>query len=570
MAGAYGKALSVDTEDRMSVGDAGRNTAATDGLTALAAADLDMLVVGGGITGVCLALEATRRGLAVGLVERDDFGAGATANCLKIVHGGLRYLQHLDLRRVRQSVLERSVWLRSAPHLVEPLPVVVPTYRGRFPSRPMLAAALALNEAFSADRNRGLLPERMIPRSRVLSRSACLDLEPSLYSPDLTGGVLFYDALMYSPERLTLEVLAAARLGGAVTANHVEFRAPLMEAGRVAGAHLRDRLTGDEAVVRTRWIVNATGSAVPALAARMAPASSERFPGYSMALNLVTRRPAPRVAFAAASNVGLGEGEARGRGRQLFVVPWRGQMMIGTAHLEYRGDPTEWTVTPEHVDLFLADLRTARPSLRLDPDDIALVHGGLLPLSGSAARPSVRLLKRHRIIDHSSDGCPGAVSVVTVKLTTARRVASDVLDRIAPADAREPAAAAPLVPLPGGTFPSLEQLQSESKGRYGALLPDDVLEHLVRTYGARYAAVLEQHRNEPGWNERVVPGAPVVRAQLTHGVVAEHGRTVDDLIWRRTELGPRGLATDAAHRAAEQVLAAVPRPVGQARTTATT
>lgn len=543
----------------MSRNERGVKPAAGAGLTALRGADLDVLVLGGGITGACIALEAAQRGLATGLVDRDDYGSGATANCLKIVHGGLRYLRHLDLRRVRQSVVERSVWLRSAPHLVEPLPVVLPTYRGRFPSRPLLDAALAVNEVFSADRNRGLLAERAIPRARGLSPGDCVALEPRLDSPDLTGGVLFHDALMYSPERLTFEVLEAAGLAGAVTANHVEFLAPVLVDRRVAGARLQDVLTGDEAEVRVRWLINATGSSVPALAARLAPSSAGALPAYSMAMNIVTRQPAPRVAFAAAARGADHSRPGNGRTRQLFVVPWRGQTMVGTAHLEYRGGPARFPPGPEQVERFIRDLATARPALALASDDIALVHAGLLPVSGRGENGHTRLLKRHRIIDHSEQGCHGALSVITVKFTTARRVARDVLDRIAPSRARPASAGPERIPLVAGAFDSLDRLRAEATERYGALLPPDVLEHLVRTYGARYPALLEYRRHVAEWDQRVVKDAPVIRAQLVHAAVAEQGRTAADLLWRRTEIGPRGLATVAAFRTAEAVLAAVHR-----------
>lgn len=548
----------MPTCDERLVSEAGgrRKPAAAGELTALEAAQLDVLVVGGGITGACIALEAAQRGLAVGVVERDDYGAGATANCLKIVHGGLRYLQHLDMQRVRQSAVERSVWLRSAPHLVEPLPVVLPTYRGRYPARPLLAAALAVNEVFSADRNRGLLPDQVIPRARLLSRRECVALEPSLESPTLTGGVLFHDALLYSPERLTFEVVDAAIAAGAVAANHVEFIAPLLTNGRVTGAQLRDVLTDAVVQVRARWIVNATGSFVPALAARLAPRPATALPAYSVALNVVTRQRAPEVAFTTVAGVAEGSQQGQRRGRQLFVVPWRGQTMIGTGHMEYRGDPAEFALRPEHVERFVDEIATARPRLRLASDEIALVHAGLLPEAGPARTGGVRLLRQHRIIDHAGEVCAGGLSVITVKFTTARRVALDVLNRIAPSAAPRSSAGPDVVPLPGGDFDSLTRLRSEANEQYGPLLPADVLEHLVRTYGSRYRSVLERHRHAHGWDRCVVPGAPVIRAQLMHAAVAEQGRTASDLIWRRTELGPRGLATDAAYRTAEEVLAA--------------
>jgi glycerol-3-phosphate dehydrogenase len=532
------------------------------GVGDLASADLDVLVVGAGITGACIALEAARRGLRTGLVDQGDFGGGATANCLKIVHGGLRYLQHLDVSRLRASVAARSVWLRSAPHLVEPLPVLLPTYRGHFPPRAALAAALVVNEALSLDRNRGLLPGRQVPRARVLSRQECIALEPSVGVPGLTGGVLFHDALMYSPERLTLEVVEAARSAGAIVANYVEFAGPVMAGGRVAGARVRDRLVGGEAQVRTRWIVNATGSSVPTLAAQLASATAPVSPAavsrqaYSVALNFVTRQPAPQVAYA----VRGGAGDAGGRrARQLFVVPWRGQAMVGTAHLEYRGDPSAFVLTPKLVARFAEQLAAAQPSLGGWAGDVALVHAGLLPLAGSSTARGLQLLKRHRILDHAKDGCAGALSVVTVKFTTAGLVARDVIDHVVPSRATGTADWRTL-PLPGAAFESLEALHAVARARYGALLPADVLEHLVRSYGSRYEEILEHRHTLRGWDQPVVAGAPVIRAQFVHGAIAEHARTAEDLVWRRTEIGPRGLADDAALRLAEAALAGAASP----------
>jgi glycerol-3-phosphate dehydrogenase len=514
----------------------------------LAGNQMDLLVVGGGITGACVLLEAARRGLRAGLVEREDFGAGATANCLKIVHGGLRYLQQLDVRRVRESAAARSLWLRSAPHLVEPLPVVFPTYRGRFPTRTALAAALAADRALDPRRNRGLLPERIVPEPRVLSRAECADLAPLVDHDALTGGVLFHDALVYSPERLTLEVILAAEALGAVASNHTEFVSPITAAGQVMGARLRDRLTGDTMDVGARWIINATGAWAGGVARRLVGNRPPAAQAYSIALNLVTRYPARGPAFSLSGS------------RRLFVVPWRGQLMVGTAHLPYEGDADGFRVDPVHVDRFTAEVRAAAPDLRLDPADVAVVHAGLLPVTGRQERARLRLLRRHRILDHRADGLMGAASVVAVKLTTAPTVARRVLDRLGVRSADGSPGSDSRLPLPGGRFGSMEVLRADALAELGDALDGDVVEHLVRTYGARWRDVVEQ-RHLPGWNERVVPEAPVVRAQLVYAVRAEGARTVDDLLLRRTELGPRGLVTAAARQLAEEVLSSA-RPLG--------
>jgi glycerol-3-phosphate dehydrogenase len=518
----------------------------------LADAEFDVLVVGGGITGACIALDAASRGLRTALVDRGDFGGGATQNCLRIVHGGLRYLQHLDLRRSRESSIERGMWLRSAPHLVEPLPIVVPTLRGAYPNRWMLGAGLAVNEALSVDRNREVEGDRRIPRARVLSRAECLTMIPALDHPRIAGGVMFHDAIMYSPERLALEVIEAAGAAGASTLNYIEFEEPVLGSGRIAGARLRDCLTSETAELRTRWIVNAAGAQAGAVAARLTRAAGRVAVGYSIALNLVTRQPASGPAYTVLGGIGDPDRVMRGRARQLFVVPWRGQRLIGTAHFPYAGDPARAELSAQCVERFLEEVRGASPPLGVTAEDVRVVQWGLLPVAGPAATEHVRLLKRHRILRHDAEGTPGAVSVVSVKFTTARRVAREVVDGLT--GERRSDANAPSLTLPGKLARDVETVVSGARSRYGGVLPQDVLEHLVRAYGSRYERIIELAQRIDGGGNRLSADAPVIFAQLVYGAAEERARTADDLLWRRTELGARGLAGADAVRAAERAL----------------
>jgi len=519
-------------------------------LARLDATGVDVLVVGGGITGACVALDATRRGMRVALVDRGDFGAGASTHCLRIVHGGLRYLQHLDLARARNSIAERSRWLRAAPHLVDPLPVLVPTWAGRFPPRWMIGGALALNELLSADRNRDLPPSQRLQASRVLSRREVTAMVPALDLPGLTGGALFHDAIMYSPDRLVQDVLAAARAAGAVTANHVSFDGAILEGGHVLGARLRDLLTGDATELRTKWIVNAAGSAAPQVATLMTGREVPRMPAMSLAMNLVTAQPWSGPAYTVLGGAGDPDRVAKDAARQLFVVPWRGQRLIGTAHLPLPEGSTPSDVSEADVERFLQEVRTASPSLPIARDDVRVVQWGLLPVAGPARGAQVRLLKEEQVHDHASEGAGGAYSVVSIKFTTARQLAAMVVDRLA-GEKRGPSA----LTLPGHDGVDPDVRGAAARRRYGALLPDDVLEHLLRSYGARYEQLLALRDRVPGWDERIVPEAPVIRAQFAFGVIQEEARTVDDLLARRTELGPRGLVTGRAREIAADVLA---------------
>jgi glycerol-3-phosphate dehydrogenase len=509
-------------------------------------ANVDVLVVGAGITGACVALEASVRGLRVALIDHADYGGGATANCLRIVHGGLRYLQHLDLARARESIRERRMWLRSAPHLVEPLPTVVPTMRGVFPPRSLFAAALAGNDLLSFDRNAGVNIDRRLTGFRVLSREETRAQVPELDHPAVTGGVLFHDAVMYSPERLTLEVIDAARAAGTIAANHTAIESTRRGPAGFTIA-LRDALTGDRFEVQCKQVVNATGASVHAVAAVLTGTKKREAIGYSFALNLVTSRQWTGPAFAVAGGAGDPD-RVVDAARRLFVVPWRGQQLVGTAHFPMTGTVAPSTLPDEFVDAFLQELATGSPRIHLTSDDVRVVQWGLLPVVGADAS-RVRLLKRHQITDHSADGAPGAFSVVSIKFTNARRVATDVVDRLT----SRRSGFGGVLPLPGRVAEPIASFVDGARRQHPAL-PPDVVEHLVRSYGIRFERVIDLAHRMPGGFERIVPGAPVISAQLGYGAAEEDGRTEDDLLWRRTELGARGLITDAARQHARSAI----------------
>jgi glycerol-3-phosphate dehydrogenase len=378
-------------------------------LDALAAREHDLLIVGGGIYGAAAAWDAAQRGLAVALVERDDFGAGVSWNSLKTIHGGLRYLKKADLGRMRESIRERRALLRIAPALVRPLPFLVPTYGHGIAGREALLVALALNDLISHDRNDGLSETHRIPRGRVLSRREVLHRLPGLAERGLTGGGLWCDAQVGSSERLTVAFVHAAAEAGAAVANHVEAAGLLRTANRVAGVRARDALNGRAVDVQARVVLNAAG---PALDRLLAEAGIHR-PAAPLlrARNLVFART-PSVPFA----VG-----ARSGGRFLFLVPWGDRTMVGTAYA-----PAE-AATDGAVAAFRGEAVRAFPWAGLEAAPLALVHEGLVPGRGGAAGLSSRV----RLHDHEAeDGVAGLVSVQGVKYTTARGVAEKAIDLV--------------------------------------------------------------------------------------------------------------------------------------------
>ena len=436
-------------------------------LSVLADAELDLVVIGGGIYGVAAAWGAAHRGLAVALIERDDFGAATSWNSLKTIHGGLRHLQKAGLRQLRESARERRALLRIAPALVHPLGFVVPTFGHGIKGREALFVALRLNDWLTSDRNGGLPEGARIPAGRTVAPSEALALVPGLDPRGLTGAALWSDAQASSTERLTLGFVHAAADAGARVANHAEVVEGLRARGRVAGVVVRDGLSGKTMEIKTRMVLNAAGPWVDDVLART---GVRRTPTPLLrARNLVLDR-VPTLPCA----VG-----ARSRGRFLFLVPWEGRTLVGTDY-----EPAE--TTPGDPQAFLGEADRAFPWASLAGSRIALVHEGLVPGRGGASGLASRL----RLLDHEGeDDLPGLVSLQGAKYTTARagaeRAVDLVLHRLGSPAAECHTAVTPLPrarPLEG----SLESRAREAMGQEMALtLADAVLRRLDLGTGGR-------------------------------------------------------------------------------------
>ncbi|HEX7126962.1 MAG TPA: FAD-dependent oxidoreductase, partial [Thermodesulfobacteriota bacterium] len=332
-------------------------------LSALDGRPFDLVVVGGGIHGAAVARDAALRGLAVSLLERDDFGAGTSGNSLGIVHGGLRDLKAADVARLRLMAAERRAWLTIAPHLVRPLPVLVPFGGRRRPGRAALAAALPLHDLLTADRNRGVAADRHVPRGRLLGRAETLGRAPWL-APDVEGAALVHDARMLDPDRLTLAVVRGAVEAGAVVANRVEATGLRLARGRVAGVTARDRLSGRDLDVRARVVVNAAGPWADWAGVRVAGP-------LALAMNVVLRRP----GLAGETAVALpGDGT-----RLYFLAPWGdGAVSLGTGYWPHGPAPASVAPDAETVRSLLAQLGRSLGE-PLAEDDVTRVLAGLLP-----------------------------------------------------------------------------------------------------------------------------------------------------------------------------------------------
>jgi glycerol-3-phosphate dehydrogenase len=386
-------------------------------LDALTGRTFDVLVIGAGIHGAFAAWDAALRGLSVALIDRRDFGGGASANSLKVIHGGLRYLQQLDFARMRESIAERSTLMRIAPALVKPMPFAVATRGAGRQSAAAMGAALWLTDRIGADRNRGLPEDRRIPGGRIVSRDELARLAPDLPIEGATGGAVWYDAQVTDPERLVLACVQGAADRGAVVANYVELRSLVTSGG---GANVVDLLTGGTFMIEARAVVHAAGGRFELLEAGGVGGE------VALAMNLVVDRRLGGAAAFGVRSVAPPDPSGTG-GRYLFVVPWRDSTMIGTF---YRLTTLEGlSRRPTRIDLIdmIGEVRRALPSLDLRESDVRLLHAGMLPLKGAYERGDPRTLAQRSTVT-ASRSVRGLFTMVGVKFTTARRLARSTVD----------------------------------------------------------------------------------------------------------------------------------------------
>lgn len=506
----------------------------------------DVLVVGAGIYGATIAWEAASRGLSVAIVDAGDFGGATSANSLKTVHGGLRSLQRGALGEMRQFIRERRTLLRIAPHLVEPLPFLIPTSRSVTRNRVSMRLALVANDLIAADRNRGLHRDRRLPPGRLLTRAE-LDLRfPGLPATAATGAALWHDAQMFSSERLVLGFIHSAIRAGAVAVNHCAVTAFTSEGGRVTGATVEDRMSGTRTDVAARVVVNAAGAWARALAGLAGNGAADPLlPRYSKALNLVTRRPAPPCGLGGLSD-----------GRFFFQVPWRGRAIVGTSHTVFEAPADALRVTRRDVEALLADVNRAFPAVGLTPEDVTLVHRGVLPMRGISGSGEIQLAKESQVRDHAADGLPGLVSVIGVRYTTARHTAEQCVDRLfSRLDRPSVASRTASTVLAGGETGPVDAFLARMRALAPRDLTDEQVTRIARAYGAAAEQVLADLTAVDTLRQPLSPDCSVTAGEVRYAVRKEMAVTLADALLRRTEAGALGHPGRAALDAAASIMA---------------
>ncbi len=494
-------------------------------LARIRAGTFDVLVVGGGITGAGVALEAAARGLSVALVERGDFAQGTSSWSTKLVHGGLRYLPMFDVAQVREGLEEQNALLRNAPHLVRPLPFLLPLYRGarrplglRLP--PVLRAGLPAGMVMGLWAYDLLAGRRGARRHRTLGPTGAAAVVPPLRLDGLRRAYVYFDGLT-DDVRLTLTVLKTAAGLGALAVNYVEAVGVVAAAGRVTGVRLADRLTGDRFDVPARTVINAAGVWAEEVA-RFAGPPTFRI-RRAKGVHLVCSNTRMRMHRAA---LVLPETDDE---RIAFIVPWQGVLLVGTTDTEWDRAGDEAEITRDDVS-YLLDHASRFLRVPLDRRDVIGAYAGLRPLISAGSGSSARLSRRHGVVR----SVPGFYSIIGGKLTTFRRMAEDVVNAATGLRMGTPSRTRTL-PVCGaeGLVEALPALRARARA---LRLPRATLLHLIRTHGTETSGILDLVEERRALGEPLASGCPHIGAEVVAAVRDEMAVTLADVLLRRTRL----------------------------------
>ncbi len=488
-------------------------------LDAIAAAPVDLLVIGAGITGAGIARDAALRGIRTALVDAGDFGGGTSSRSTRLVHGGLRYLEHGWLRLVFEASRERRVLLRIAPHLVRPMAFLFPVHAGSRVGRWRLAAGLWLYDLLSAFRN--------VHPHRTLSRRAMQKAEPRLRSQGLLGGAMYYDAYC-DDARLVLANARAAHRSGALVASYTAVTSFEKAGGQIRGAVVNDLLDARVLTVHARVVVNATGPWTDAVRQLDEPGAAPLLrPTKGVHLAVPRQRVGNAGALTLTSPVD---------GRVMFILPSDDITIVGTTDTDYDGDPGAVAPTADDVTYLLRSANAVFPDARLAPRDVIGAWAGLRPLLKDGGEATTAAVPReHRI----SESATGLLTIAGGKLTTYRAMAAELVDVVAAKlhriDGRHVPDRAPtaLEPLPGGEVADLELLVRELVKEQ---VPAPAARHLVDTYGSEAMAVANLATRDSALAEPLAPDIPVLRAEVVHQTRREMALSVSDVMIRRTHL----------------------------------
>lgn len=502
---------------------AARNFSSVDGQA------YDLIVIGGGINGAATARDAALRGLKTVLIDKGDFACGTTSWSSRLVHGGLRYLEYFEFNLVRESLAEREILLKSAPHLVHPLQLTIPIYAQGTRSYWEIWAGMVLYDILSFDKT--LLSHRMLPKGKLKQLFRAVNPE------GVQGAAQYFDGQVEYAERLCLENVLSAQAAGADALNYVKVTELVREGNRITSLTCKDELSDATFAIATHdktVVVNTSGPWVDEVCDEVvrsdhsaALGDGRRIGGTKGSHIVVDAFPgAPEAAFYV---------EALSDNRPFFILPFLGQYLIGTTDLRFDGDLDRVKASNDEIDYLITETNKVFPGARLSRESVKFTYSGVRPLPNEKGKKPGAVTRNHILYDHSREGVVNMVSLVGGKLTTHRRVGEEMVDWVykRPGMGAKPACRTRVQPLPGAILPT-DQRISEATEAYRDRLSLPTLEHLFTLYGARTFGLLSLIDDAPDLAEPIAEGLLDIKAQVVYAVRSEMACTISDICRRRT------------------------------------
>lgn len=481
----------------------------------------DVAVIGAGINGAGIARDAALRGLKVLVLDKGDIGGGTTAWSTRLVHGGLRYLEHGEMGLVRESLHERERLLKIAPHLVKPLPMLIPIYarsrRGLFRIR----AGMLAYDLLSFDKS--------LAHHKMLSRAETLKRMPGLSPEGLRGAALYYDAQVEYPERLALENALDAREHGATLLTYARVDKLVAEDGRLLGVEFTDLASGTNQSARASVFINVAGPWVDEVLSGTQGAVFPRLIGGTKGSHIVCERfnGAPPVALYV---------EAEKDGRPFFIIPWNDLYLIGTTDIRFEGEIDSVRADEGEIKYLLSETNRVIPQARLTRNSVLYTYAGVRPLPFQPDESqNAGITRRHFIHDHAPE-LENLLSIVGGKITTYRNLSEQTVNQVFRKLGRPvPASATARPPLPGARASDPQAFAADFRLKHA--LHEKVQEHLLRVYGTRASEVVEMAAGNPELLEPLDTATGAIRAEVLFSFQREMAATLADCLLRRTMVG---------------------------------
>lgn len=494
----------------------------------------DLIIIGGGITGVSIAYEASTQGLKVALFEKGDFGEATSSATSKLIHGGLRYLKNAEFGLVRESLSERKTLENIAPNFVYPLPFMIPTYSNLKNNKSILFAGMFLYDLLSLDKGFTWDKSKKLKFHKTISAKKTKRLEPCIPDHKLTGSSIYYDCQNINPERLTLGILKSAITNGAQAANYSKVESFIVEDQNVKGVEVVDLLNDNKHRITADLTINCTGPWTDIVLNSAAKnKSSDHHIRRSEGIHIITKKQCNNHAVLMMTK----------EGKHLMMIPWRNHTLIGTTDKEYNGDPDDYKVTKQSILELLDEINNNYGSSKITYDDVLFAYGGLRPLVDNQTEASYESSRKYEIFDNAKDGLNGLITIEGGKYTTSRRLASNVMKTISKKlNKNLGKSVTDKKYLVDSDITNMESFIRQLVLRYPQF-SEATINYVGRNYGLQCHTIFRLALYEKPLMEVLTEDGEIL-AEVVYVMKKEMAFTLEDIFFRRTGIGTLGYPGD--------------------------